>query len=123
LPVRVYRWELPENVGPLQEAIRTVCSGDIDVILFTSSVQLIHALKVAEDLKLAKQFRAGLNRAIIASIGPVASAALRTQGIAVDFLPSHPRMGILVKEAADKSADLLRAKPPRGDDGTKNRGG
>jgi len=109
-PVRVYRWELPENIEPLQAAIRTVCSGEVDVILFTSSVQLTHAMKVAEDLQLATQFRTGLNRAVIASIGPVASAALRGNGITVDFEPSHPKMGFLVKEAADKSAHLLQAK-------------
>jgi len=67
-------------------------------------------MKVAEDLQLATQFRTGLNRAVIASIGPVASAALRGNGITVDFEPSHPKMGFLVKEAADKSAHLLQAK-------------
>lgn len=113
-PVRVYRWELPDDVRPLQAAVRTVCAGEVDVVLFTSSVQLTHAVKVAEDLKLAKQLIAGLNRMVVASIGPVASAALRANGITVDFEPSHPRMGFLVKEVAEKSADLLQAKsfPP-----------
>jgi uroporphyrinogen-III synthase len=119
-PVRVYRWELPENIGPLQEAIRTVCCGEVEVILFTSSVHLAHAMKVAEDLKLAREFRIGLNRAVIASIGPVASAALRRNGIAVDFEPSHPKMGYLVKEAADGSAGLLQAKSSPPDHAAKN---
>ena len=109
-PVRVYRWELPEDIGPLQEAVRKVSSGEVDVVLFTSSVQLTHAMKIAEDLRLAKEFKAGLNRAVVASIGPVASAALRSAGIAVDLEPSHPRMGFLVKEAAAKSGHLLQVK-------------
>ena len=109
-PVRVYRWELPEDIGPLQEAVRKVCSGDVDVVLFTSSVQLTHAMRIAEDLRLAKQFIAGLNRAVVASIGPVASAALRSAGIAVDLEPSHPRMGFLVKEAAEQSGHLQQVK-------------
>lgn len=103
----VYRWELPEDTGPLKDAVRTVCAGNVDVVMFTSSVQLNHALKIAADLQLKPEFIAGLNRAVVASIGPVASAALRENGISVDFEPSHPKMGFLVKEAADKSTDLL----------------
>ena len=106
----VYRWELPEDTGPLTEAVRAVCAGDIDVVMFTSSVQLAHALKIATELSLRQEFIAGLNRVVIASIGPVASAALREQGITVDLEPSHPKMGFLVKECAETSAELLKTK-------------
>ena len=106
----VYRWELPEDTGPLTEAVRAVCAGDIDIVMFTSSVQLAHALKIATELSLRQEFIAGLNRVVIASIGPVASAALREQGITVDLEPSHPKMGFLVKECAETSAELLKTK-------------
>lgn len=107
----VYRWELPEDTGPLKDAVRSVCAGEVDIVMFTSSVQLAHALKIAEEMKLRSEFIAGLNRAVVASIGPVASAALRQQGIAIDLEPSHPKMGFLVKEAATASAELLQRKP------------
>ena len=106
----VYRWELPEDTGPLKEAIRAVCAGDVDLVMFTSSVQLNHARKVASQLNLERDFITGLNRAVVASIGPVASAALREHGISVDLEPSHPKMGFLVKEAAERSADLIESK-------------
>ncbi len=109
-PAHVYRSELPEDLGPLEQAIRDVSAGNIDVIMFTSSVQLSHAMQVAEELKLRSDFIAGLNRKLVVSIGPVASAALRRNGIAVDFEPSHPKMGFLVKEAAEQSGELLQAK-------------
>ena len=51
-----------------------------------------------------------LNGAVIASIGPVASATLRDNGIAVDIEPSHPKMGFLVKEVSEQSQLLLAAK-------------
>jgi hypothetical protein len=35
---------------------------------------------------------------------------LRTHGLLVDFEPSHPRMGFLIKEAAERSAEFLRKK-------------
>jgi uroporphyrinogen-III synthase len=109
-PAHVYRWELPEDTGPLKDAIRSVCAGSVDVVMFTSSVQLAHAIKVAEEIGVQAEFIAGLGRTVVASIGPVASAALHKHGVAVDIEPSHPKMGFLVKEAAERSEDLLRAK-------------
>jgi uroporphyrinogen-III synthase len=47
---------------------------------------------------------------VVASIGPTASERLRQHGLPVDLEPSHPKMGILVKETADKAEALLRAK-------------
>lgn len=108
----VYRWELPEDTGPLENAIAAVCAGNVDVVMFTSSVQLNHALKVAAEMNLEREFVAGLNRAVVASIGPVASAALRERGVTVDIEPSHPKMGFLVKECAEASAELLKTKFP-----------
>lgn len=106
----VYRWELPEDTGPLKSAIHSLVEGKIDVVMFTSSVQFVHAARVAEELGMRNQFLSALQRTVVASIGPVASETLRRNGIEVDFEPSHPKMGFLVKEAAEKSAELLRKK-------------
>src|SRR6266852_6278560 len=38
--VPVYQWALPEDVAPLQAAVKALASGEIDVVLFTTSVQL-----------------------------------------------------------------------------------
>jgi len=108
----VYRWELPEDTGPLKNAVSAVCAGNVDVVMFTSSVQLNHALKVATELHVEHEFVAGLDRAVVAAIGPVASAALRERGVTVDIEPSHPKMGFLVKECAQASAELLKTKMP-----------
>ena len=107
-PAHVYRWELPEDTGPLTDAIRAVCDGTVDVVMFTSSVQLAHAMKVAEEMGVQAEFIKGLGRTLIASIGPVASAALRKQGVEVDIEPSHPKMGFLVKEAAERASERLK---------------
>jgi len=110
VPVRVYRWELPEDTRPLKDAIRNLTDNKIDVVMFTSSVQFIHASRVAAEMGFAQQFANALNRAVIASIGPIASETLRENGVRVDLEPSHPRMGILVKESAEKSAEMVRKK-------------
>jgi uroporphyrinogen-III synthase len=112
-PVHVYRWQLPEDTGPLREAVTALTQNQIDVVLFTSSVQLHHLLQIAEEMKLRDQLVRAVNRALVASIGPVTSETLREHGIAVDLEPTHPKMGLLVKEAAEQSAELLRRKKMR----------
>ena len=107
---RVYRWELPEDLAPLQDAVRSLINNEIDIVLFTSSVQYVHAAKVAAQMGVEQQFKSALNRALVASIGPVASEALRKNGIRVDLEPSHPKMGFLVKQTAEQSAELIRKK-------------
>ena len=113
-PVRVYRWELPEDTGPLKAAVRALTNGDIDVVMFTSSVQFVHAARIAEQIDLKGEFVGALNRCVIASIGPTTSETLRTNRVKVDFEPSHPKMGFLVKEAAERTGLLLQQKRGQG---------
>jgi uroporphyrinogen-III synthase len=108
--VRVYRWELPEDIEPLKRSIRLLTENSIDIVMFTSSVQYVHAAHLADEMGLRKQFQTALQRTVVASIGPTTSATLREDGIQVDLEPSHPKMGFLVKEAAEKSAELLQRK-------------
>lgn len=109
-PVRVYRWELPEDIGPLQNAIRALIQNEVDVVMFTSSVQFVHSVRIAAEMGVAEPFITALNRTVVASIGPIASATLLENGVAVDLEPSHPKMGFLVKEAAERSAELVQRK-------------
>ena len=110
VPVRVYRWELPEDTGPLKDAIRILAENKVDVVMFTSSVQFVHAARIAAEMGMADQLTNALNRTVVVSIGPIASQTLKENGVGVDLEPSHPKMGFLVKEAAEKSAELLRRK-------------
>jgi uroporphyrinogen-III synthase len=106
--VPVYRWALPEDLGPLEHAIRTIVAGELDVALFTTATQVVHLLQVAERLGLEPAVRDGLARMVIASIGPTTSEELRVQGLRIDMEPSHPKMGILVREAAERAESLRR---------------
>src|SRR6185295_3287953 len=47
--VPVYQWALPEDVGPLQAAVAALARGDIDVALFTTSMQVVHLWQIARD--------------------------------------------------------------------------
>jgi uroporphyrinogen-III synthase len=59
---------------------------------------------------LREQVKQALNKTFVASIGPVTSETLREHGIKVGMEPSHPKMGFLVKEAADKSGELTSGR-------------
>jgi len=100
-PVRVYRSGLPENAEPLREAARRLAAGDFQAALFTTAVQIEHLLQVAEEQGIASEALAGLGRAWIGSIGPTTTEALEEFDLHPRMSPSHPKMGILVKEAAE----------------------
>lgn len=109
-PVPVYQWALPEDTGPLRTAARAIADGELDVALFTSATQAVHLMKVADELQLGDRVRDRLGRMVIASIGPTTSEELRQRGLPVDLEASHPKMGFLAREAAERAADLLSAK-------------
>lgn len=112
-PVPVYTWQPPEDTGPLRAAIQSLSRNEIDVAMFTSSVQIHHLFQFAEEMQLRDALLTGLQRAVVASIGPTTSGTLRDFGIQVDIEPSHPKMGFLVKEVSEKSAELMRDKKTR----------
>jgi uroporphyrinogen-III synthase len=108
--VPVYQWALPEDTGPLRNAIHAIASGEIDMALFTTSVQVSHLLRVAEEMNLESRLREGFERVVVGSIGPITSEELREHGLSVDFEPEHPKMGFLVNEAAQRGAAALEKK-------------
>jgi uroporphyrinogen-III synthase len=109
-PVPVYKWAPPEDTEPLRAAIRDLALGKFDVALFTSSVQVHHLFRFADEMGQHQEVAAGLRRAVVGSIGPVTSETLREYGITADLEPSHPKMGFLVKETAERSAELAGKK-------------
>jgi len=108
--VPVYQWELPEDIEPLREAARKLALGEIDVVLFTASIQVENLFRVAEEIGLAEAARRGMARAVVASIGPTTSETLREMNLPVDFEPSHPKMGFLLSEVATAAAGILKSK-------------
>jgi uroporphyrinogen-III synthase len=111
--VPVYQWELPEDLEPLRSAVNAIATHALDVALFTTATQVVHLLNVAASMGQEDAIRQGLARMVVASIGPTTSEELRQQGIQVDMEPSHPKMGLLVREAAEQAAALLAAKRER----------
>lgn len=115
--VAVYRWALPEDLGPLKAAISGLIDGQIGVLAVTSAQQVKHMLQVAESDGLAKPLIDALNHhVIVASIGPVATETLIESGIRPDLEPEHPKLGPLVQTLAKtwKSLGKIQDERPFG---------
>lgn len=108
--VPIYEWSLPEDTGPLRAAVQALVRGEVDVALFTTSVQIIHLLRIAREMELEEALLRSFARIVVGSIGPMTTEELRQHGLPVDFEPEHPRMGFLVNEAASRSRELLERK-------------
>ena len=46
-PVRVYEWDLPHDTIPLREAAKRLATANVDVIMFTTSIQIAHLMQLA----------------------------------------------------------------------------
>jgi uroporphyrinogen decarboxylase len=111
LRVPVYRWALPEDVGPLRQAAHELADGQIDVALFTSAQQLRHLLQIAAEEGIEADVRDALaRRTVVASIGPTTTEALQEHGLAADIEPEHPKMGHLVAAAASRWTNSPKAR-------------
>jgi len=107
----LYRWEMPEDVARLREAVQRLAKRDTDVILFTSSVQLEHLFTVAAQEDLADEVRQALKEHVaIASIGPIMNETLAEHGLVPDIVPASPKMGPLVYAAAEQSTEAIQRK-------------
>jgi uroporphyrinogen-III synthase len=109
-PVRIYAWDLPEDTTPLRQAAAKLIAGEFDVVLLTTSMQLVNLMKIAEEEGISRQVLESLQSSFIGSIGPTTTEALEDFGLKADFEPSHPKMGILVNEAAAQAAKALANK-------------
>jgi uroporphyrinogen-III synthase len=105
LAIHVYDWALPEDTTPLRNAVTALLGNRIDVVLFTAAVQVHHLLQIADEMNSREDLLSALHRSKIASIGPVTSEALAEYGIIAVLEPTHPKMGFLVKEAAESAAN------------------
>jgi uroporphyrinogen-III synthase len=108
--VRVYQYALPEDRVPLRKAVQRLAEGRIEVVLFTTAIQIVHLTQIAREMELEAEALHGLRRAMIGSIGPTTTEALEEFGLIPDFTPSHPKMGVLVNEAAEQAPHLLATK-------------
>jgi len=94
--IPTYRWDLPRDTKPLVDLIDSLARNEVDAVTITSASQIRNLFAVATKLGRADALRADLARTMIASIGPVASMALRDFGLSPTIEASPPKLGPLI---------------------------
>lgn len=102
--VATYRWSLPEDTKPMVDMMGALDADTIDVVCFTSASQVYNLFTVAQQLNRKENLQTGLNRSLVASIGPVCTAALNKFGIRVDIEPNPPKLGPFISAINNKLA-------------------
>ena len=94
--IPTYRWSLPRDTAPLEKLIGALERGEMHAVVFTNAEQVRNLFQVGNQLQKTEGLRSALNRTLVASIGPVASAALREAGVRVGLESSPPKLGALL---------------------------
>jgi uroporphyrinogen-III synthase len=94
--IPTYRWALPANTQPLIDLIEKLSRHEVDAVAFTNAAQVRNLFAIASSLGRSDSLRDDLARTLVASIGPVASSALREFGLAASIEASPPKLGPLV---------------------------
>lgn len=96
IEIPTYRWSLPEDTRPLESLIAALERGEMHAAVFTNAEQVRNLFAVAAKLDKTQALQDSLNRTLVASIGPVASAALREFEVKVGLESSPPKLGALM---------------------------
>ncbi|MDP2101363.1 MAG: uroporphyrinogen-III synthase [Methylotenera sp.] len=107
--ITTYRWSLPENTKPMIDLMDALDADAIDVVCFTSASQVNNLFTVAQQLGRKEALQAGLNRSLVASIGPVCTMALTKVGVGVDIEPSPPKLGPFIDAINNKLSSSVSA--------------
>ena len=94
--VPTYRWALPPDTAPLVALMDALDDNRVDAAVFTSASQAYNLFALAETLGRKASLKSHLNATLVASVGPVCTAALARFGIRVGVEPSPPKMGPLI---------------------------
>ncbi len=108
--VPVYQWALSDNLDEIRATVRAVLRGEFEVLLFLTGIQAMHFCQVARDMGQVEPLLESLKRIVVVCIGPSTEEALTLLGITPDFQPSHPKMGITVRESANVALRLIKGK-------------
>ena len=91
--IATYRWSMPADTQPMLVFMNELDADAVDVSCFTSASQVHNLFKLAQQLGRESALQAGLNRCMVASIGPVCTFALNKFGVKVSIEANPPKLG------------------------------
>lgn len=98
----------------VQSLIEELSAGRIDAIAFTSASQVDRIFEIAEKQDGGVSLRRGLERTLVAAIGPIATEALRDRGCNPQVTPDKPFVMKRLVSAVVAALASARSAPPQG---------
>jgi uroporphyrinogen-III synthase len=97
LTVTPYRWVKPDGEDKLPRLIEAACSGNLDVLTFTSAPAVDAMWSTAHEMGLYKQLVHSLKTTVTtAVVGPITAQPLIDAGLS-PLIPERFRMGALIR--------------------------
>jgi uroporphyrinogen-III synthase len=107
--VAPYRYASQADTGKVEDLIKALGKGDVDVIAFTSSPQVQRLFEVAQGCGTEALLKASLRDMTVAAVGPLVAEALASRDVRVDLVPSDSFfLKPLVNEMADRLGPARR---------------
>ncbi|MFF5855544.1 uroporphyrinogen-III synthase [Streptomyces sp. NPDC012751] len=114
LPVPVYRWMPPEDLGPLDRLLDAAVAHGVDALTFTSAPAAASLLSRAEDRGLLAELLSALSHDVLpACVGPVTALPLQARGVDT-VQPERFRLGPLVQLLCQELPTRARSLPVAG---------
>ncbi|MFF6791626.1 uroporphyrinogen-III synthase [Streptomyces filamentosus] len=114
VPVPVYRWMPPEDLGPLDRLLDAVLSGAADAVAFTSAPAAASLLARAAERGVRDRVVEALRHEVLAvCVGPVTALPLQAEDIPT-HQPERFRLGPLVQLLCTELPARSRALPVAG---------
>ena len=110
-PVTPYVYDAQAADANIVTAIDEMAKGAIDAIALTNLGQVRRLMDVARARGCEDRLRRGLERTQVASVGPVVSDELRSQGLRTDIYPAND--AYFIKPLISAMAAALGKSPPR----------
>lgn len=104
--VPVYRWQLPDDIGPARRLIAAIVAGRVDAVTFTSAVAVDNLFELTPREDELRGAFAGPARAV--AVGPVTAQALRSHGVGRVVEPERARLGAMVQALVTELSGLRR---------------
>ena len=97
MTVTPYRWVKPDGADRLPKLIEAACSGNLDVLTFTSAPAVDALWSTAHEMGLYKQLVQSLKTTVAtAVVGPITAQPLLDAGVQ-PLIPERFRMGALIR--------------------------
>lgn len=102
VPVPVYRWLLPDDLGPAERVVLAVADGRVDAVTFTSAHAVANFTAIAASLGVLDRVRSSCvaGGVAVVCVGPVTAARAGSLGLHARIEPTQPRLGAMVARLA-----------------------